>query len=278
MKKRGLLLVSILLLFSFLIVACGSSEDNEKSGEKEKKEIELTIDQTSVTTDENGKAIIEGTVDPKAKLSIDGTTVKQDSDGRFTFTKIINSDSEARVYAELIAVRKNYEDEKYSVIINNNSKAYNDNMAKQEAIQKEEADKAEKERKEAEEKAKQEEEAAAAKAATTDENTPSDDTVYGTLASKDTLTKEGDAFYKDEELDVLYSTVENDESTIRKDLDKNHLTELARGYMESDATLIQTVSDESFVYESPSINKTYTVDYMLNDEGYVIAVYVTQAM
>ncbi|EAD5566755.1 DUF4969 domain-containing protein [Listeria monocytogenes] len=279
MKKRGLLLVSILMLFSFLIVACGSSEDNEKSGEKEKKEIELTIDQTSVTTDENGKAIIEGTVDPKAKLSIDGTTVKQDSDGRFTFTKIINSDSEARVYAELIAVRKNYEDEKYSVIINNNSKAYNDNMAKQEAIQKEEA----------EEKAKQEEEAAAAKAATTDENTPSDDTVYGTLASKDTLTKEGDAFYKDEELDVLYSTVENDEifqvliqlgdeSTIRKDLDKNHLTELARGYMESDATLIQTVSDESFVYESPSINKTYTVDYMLNDEGYVIAVYVTQAM
>ncbi|MDC68730.1 DUF4969 domain-containing protein [Listeria monocytogenes] len=288
MKKRGLLLVSILLLFSFLTAACRSSEDNEKSGEKVKKEIELTIDQTTVTTDENGKALIEGTVDPKAKLSIDGTTVKQDSDGRFTFTKIINSDSEARVYAELIAVRKNYEDEKYSVIINNNSKAYNDNMAKQEAIQKEEAYKAEKERKEAEEKAKQEE-AAAAKAATTDENTPSDDTVYGTLASKDTLTKEGDAFYKDEELDVLYSTVENDEifqvliqlgdeSTIRKDLDKNHLTELARGYMESDATLIQTVSDESFVYESPSINKTYTVDYMLNDEGYVIAVYVTQAM
>ncbi|EAC3170960.1 DUF4969 domain-containing protein [Listeria monocytogenes] len=270
MKKRGLLLVSILMFFSFLTVACGSSENNEESGKKEKKEIELTIDQTTVTTDENGKALIEGTVDPKAKLSIDGATVKQDSDGRFTFTKIINSDSEARVYAKLIAVRKNYEDEEYSVIINNNSKAYNDNMAKQETIQKEE-------------------EEAAAKAATTDENTPSDDTVYGTLASKDTLTKEGDAFYKDEELDVLYSTVENDEifqvliqlgdeSTIRKDLDKNHLTELARGYMESDATLIQTVSDESFVYESPSINKTYTVDYMLNDEGYVIAVYVTQAM
>ncbi|MBC2076828.1 DUF4969 domain-containing protein [Listeria marthii] len=288
MKKRGLLLVSILMLFSFLTVACGSSEDNEESGEKEKKKIELTIDQTTVTTDENGKALIEGTVDPKAKLSIDGTTVKQDSDGRFTFTKIINSDSEARVYAKLIAVRKNYEDEEYSVIINNNSKAYNDNMAKQEAIQNEDAKKTDKERKEAEEKAKQEE-AAAAKAATTNENTPSDDTVYGTLASKDTLTKEGDAFYKDEELDVLYSTVENDEifqvliqlgdeSTIRKDLDKNHLTELARGYMESDATLIQTVSDESFVYESPSINKTYTVDYMLNDEGYVIAVYVTQAM
>ncbi|EAF4415918.1 DUF4969 domain-containing protein [Listeria monocytogenes] len=278
MKKRGLLLVSILMFFSFLTVACGSSENNEESGKKEKKEIELTIDQTTVTTDENGKALIEGTVDPKAKLSIDGATVKQDSDGRFTFTKIINSDSEARVYAKLIAVRKNYEDEEYSVIINNNSKSYNDNMAKQETIQKEEAAKAEKERKEAEEKAKQEEAAAAAKAATTDENTPSDDTVYGTLASKDTLTKEGDAFYKDEELDVLYSTVENDESTIRKDLDKNHLTELARGYMESDATLIQTVSDESFVYESPSINKTYTVDYMLNDEGYVIAVYVTQAM
>lgn len=289
MKKRGLLLVSILMFFSFLTVACGSSENNEESGKKEKKEIELTIDQTTVTTDENGKALIEGTVDPKAKLSIDGATVKQDSDGRFTFTKIINSDSEARVYAKLIAVRKNYEDEEYSVIINNNSKAYNDNMAKQETIQKEEAAKAEKERKEAEEKAKQEEEEAAAKAATTDENTPSDDTVYGTLASKDTLTKEGDTFYKDEELDVLYSTVENDEifqvliqlgdeSTIRKDLDKNHLTELARGYMESDATLIQTVSDESFVYESPSINKTYTVDYMLNDEGYVIAVYVTQAM
>ncbi|MBF2516966.1 DUF4969 domain-containing protein [Listeria marthii] len=283
MKKRGLLLVSILMLFSFLTVACGSSEDNEESGEKEKKKIELTIDQTTVTTDENGKALIEGTVDPKAKLSIDGTTVKQDSDGRFTFTKIINSDSEARVYAKLIAVRTNYEDEEYSVIINNNSKAYNDNMAKQEAIQNEEAKKTEKERKAAEEKAKQEE------AATTNENTPSDDTVYGTLASKDTLTKEGDAFYKDEELDVLYSTVENDEifqvliqlgdeSTIRKDLDKNHLTELARDYMESDATLIQTVSDESFVYESPSINKTYTVDYMLNDEGYVIAVYVTQAM
>lgn len=135
MKKRGLLLVSILMFFSFLTVACGSSENNEESGKKEKKEIELTIDQTTVTTDENGKALIEGTVDPKAKLSIDGATVKQDSDGRFTFTKIINSDSEARVYAKLIAVRKNYEDEEYSVIINNNSKAYNDNMAKQETIQ-----------------------------------------------------------------------------------------------------------------------------------------------
>lgn len=124
------------MFFSFLTVACGSSENNEESGKKEKKEIELTIDQTTVTTDENGKALIEGTVDPKAKLSIDGATVKQDSDGRFTFTKIINSDSEARVYAKLIAVRKNYEDEEYSVIINNNSKAYNDNMAKQETIQK----------------------------------------------------------------------------------------------------------------------------------------------
>ncbi|MBC2330989.1 DUF4969 domain-containing protein [Listeria swaminathanii] len=289
MKKRCLLLLSILMLFSFWTVACGNTEKKEESQELTKKEIELTIDQTTVTTDENGKALIEGTVDPKAKLSIDGTTVKQDSDGRFTFTKIINSDSEARVYAKLIAVRKNYEDEEYSVIINNNSKAYNDNMAKQEAKQKEEAEKAEKERKEAEEKAKQEEEAAAAKAAMNDENTPSDDTVYGTLASKDSLTKEDDILYKDEELDVLYSIVENDEifqviiqlgdeSTIRKDLDKGHLTELARDYMESDATLTQTVSDESFVYQSPSINKTYTVDYMLNDEGYVIAIYVTQAM
>ncbi|MBA5770773.1 DUF4969 domain-containing protein, partial [Escherichia coli] len=74
---------------------------------------------------------------------------------------------------------------KYTITITNNSKAYNDNMVKQEAIQKEEAEKAEKERKETEEKAKQEEEAAAAKAAMNDENTPSDDTVYGTLASKD---------------------------------------------------------------------------------------------
>lgn len=89
MKKRGLLLVSILMLFSFLTAACGSSEDNEKSGEKEKKEIELTIDQTTVTTDENGKALIEGTVDPKAKLSIDGTTVKQDSDGDLLLPKLL---------------------------------------------------------------------------------------------------------------------------------------------------------------------------------------------
>ncbi|MDT0091546.1 DUF4969 domain-containing protein [Listeria marthii] len=283
MKKRGLLLVSILMLFSFLTVACGSSEDNEESGEISTKEIVLTVDDPIIPTDENGEATIEGTVDPKSKLTIDGKAVKQDDNGRFTYTYSLTNDNVAEVDVKLLAVRKNYKDEKYTITITNNSKGYNDNMAKQEAIQKEEAEKAEKERKEAEQKAKQEE------AATTNENTPSDDTVYGTLASKDTLTKEGDAFYKDEELDVLYSTVENDEifqvliqlgdeSTIRKDLDKNHLTELARGYMESDATLIQTVSDESFVYESPSINKTYTVDYMLNDEGYVIAVYVTQAM
>ncbi|MBC2062286.1 DUF4969 domain-containing protein [Listeria marthii] len=283
MKKRGLLLVSILMLFSFLTVACGSSEDNEESGEISTKEIELTVDDPIIPTDENGEATIEGTVDPKSKLTIDGKAVKQDDNGRFTYTYSLTNDNVAEVDVKLLAVRKNYKDEKYTITITNNSKGYNDNMAKQEAIQKEEAEKAEKERKEAEQKAKQEE------AATTNENTPSDDTAYGTLASKDTLTKEGDTFYKDEELDVLYSTVENDEifqvliqlgdeSTIRKDLDKNHLTELARGYMESDATLIQTVSDESFVYESPSINKTYTVDYMLNDEGYVIAVYVTQAM
>ncbi|ENZ4722342.1 DUF4969 domain-containing protein [Listeria monocytogenes] len=288
MKKRGLLLVSVLMLFIFLTVACGSSEDNEESGEISTKEIELTVDDPIIPTDENGEATIEGTVDPKSKLTIDGKAVKKDDSGRFTYTYSLTNDNVAEVDVKLLAVRKNYKDEKYTITITNNSKAYNDNMVKQEAIQKEEAEKAKKERKEAEEKAKQEEEAAAAKAATTDENTPSDDTVYGTLASKDTLTKEGDAFYKDEALDVLYSTVENDEifqvliqlgdeSTIRKDLDKNHLTELARDYMESDATLIQTVSDESFVYESPSINKTYTVNYMLNDEGYVIAVYVTQA-
>ncbi|HEM2074443.1 TPA: DUF4969 domain-containing protein, partial [Listeria monocytogenes] len=271
MKKRGLLLVSVLMLFIFLTVACGSSEDNEESGEISTKEIELTVDDPIIPTDENGEATIEGTVDPKSKLTIDGKAVKKDDSGRFTYTYSLPNDNVAEVDVKLLAVRKNYKDEKYTITITNNSKAYNDNMVKQEAIQKEEAEKAEKERKEAEEKAKQEEEAAAAKAATTDENTPSDDTVYGTLASKDTLTKEGDAFYKDEALDVLYSTVENDEifqvliqlgdeSTIRKDLDKNHLTELARDYMESDATLIQTVSDESFVYESPSINKTYTVD------------------
>ncbi|QWL12657.1 DUF4969 domain-containing protein, partial [Listeria monocytogenes] len=40
MKKRGLLLVSILMFFSFLTVACGSSENNEESGEISTKEIE----------------------------------------------------------------------------------------------------------------------------------------------------------------------------------------------------------------------------------------------
>lgn len=44
MKKRGLLLVSVLMLFIFLTVACGSSEDNEESGEISTKEIELTVD------------------------------------------------------------------------------------------------------------------------------------------------------------------------------------------------------------------------------------------
>lgn len=79
-------------------------------------------------------------------------------------------------------------------------------MVKQEAIQKEEAEKAEKERKETEEKAKQEEEAAAAKAAMNDENTPSDDTVYGTLASKDTLTKRVMHFIKMKHL--MYSILQ----------------------------------------------------------------------
>lgn len=44
-----------------------------------------------------------------------------------------------------------------------------------------------------------------------DENMFFDDIVYGILVSKDILIKEGDVFYKDEEFDVFYFIVENDE-------------------------------------------------------------------
>ncbi len=144
MKKRGLLLVSVLMLFIFLTVACGSSEDNEESGEISTKEIELTVDDPIIPTDENGEATIEGTVDPKSKLTIDGKAVKKDDSGRFTYTYSLTNDNVAEVDVKLLAVRKNYKDEKYTITITNNSKAYNDNMVKQEAIQKEEAEKAEK--------------------------------------------------------------------------------------------------------------------------------------
>lgn len=106
MKKRGLLLVSVLMLFIFLTVACGSSEDNEESGEISTKEIELTVDDPIIPTDENGEATIEGTVDPKSKLTIDGKAVKKDDSGRFTYTYSLTNDNVAEVDVKLLAVRK----------------------------------------------------------------------------------------------------------------------------------------------------------------------------
>lgn len=110
----------------------------------------------------------------------------------------------------------------------------------------------------------------------------SENRVYGVLKNEK-AEQTSDTFYKETVtpfMNVLYTTVENKEiflvdvniSKLPSDLelDKQHLTELAADYMETDATLIQTKSDTNFIYESASINKKYEVIYTLDDSGQVI--------
>ncbi|MBC1316644.1 Ltp family lipoprotein [Listeria booriae] len=140
--KKILALMGVLLVFSFGLVACGNGgakEDTkpEKTPKiEEKKEIELTIDQSYIQSDDNGKVVIKGKVDPKASLSSEGNKIKVDPNGAFTYELSFKDDSESSIVASLRATKEGYNDKDYDVTVYNNSKSYKEKVAKEEAAQK----------------------------------------------------------------------------------------------------------------------------------------------
>ncbi|MBC2309290.1 Ltp family lipoprotein [Listeria booriae] len=161
--KKILALMGVLLVFSFGLVACGNEQaKGDTQAEKtpkveEKKDIELTIDQSYIQSDDNGKVVIKGKVDPKASLSSEGKQIAVDSNGSFTYELSFKDDSESEIVATLRAIKEGYNDKDYDVTVYNNSKSYKEKVAKEEAAQKKEAEKIAKENALAAEKAAKEE-------------------------------------------------------------------------------------------------------------------------
>lgn len=108
-------------------------------------------------------------------------------------------------------------------------------------------------------------------------------TVFGTLDTMK-LKKTSDSMYLDEERDVMYLMAGEEVFQVEVnfdpalglnvELDKAHLTNHAMDYMAADASLVQTVSEKEFVYESASLGKKYTV--VFSGEEAVTRVIVSQ--
>lgn len=81
--------VTLLVCCSVALVGCGSGNNDTTSSStaqstSEVKKLKLTVAK-EVTTDDTGKATIEGTTDPEAKIKIEDDTVTADNKGKFTY-------------------------------------------------------------------------------------------------------------------------------------------------------------------------------------------------
>lgn len=224
------------------------------------------------TTDSSGIPTIEGATQPGTRLVIEDTEMFADSKGHFSYKAAPLSVDEQSKEIKILAKKDGYAQASQTVTVSNKSTTYLEKDAKEQQ-----------ERKKA-----RAEQAAREKDAIAKEKVPiaSQNTVYGVLDTTG-LTKENDELYKDESNDILYSVVENnnifqviiglgEDSTFDKNKDNSHLMELAMDYMNNDASLVQALSDESFIYNSPSLNKKYQVDFSLGLNQNVVGIYVTQ--
>lgn len=179
-KKKEKKVVSYTLLSTFIIMILGAlllptvedetaKADKEESISKEepvskiekKKEIKFTIENHTIETDENGKAVIKGTIDKDANLIVDGKEITKNTNGDFTYDVFFEDKMEHSKKITLYASKKGYEDMDYIVTVFNNTKIYKEKMAKEAeaAAKKAEEDKKAREKEEAIQKAKEEEEA-----------------------------------------------------------------------------------------------------------------------
>ncbi|MBF2653910.1 Ltp family lipoprotein [Listeria seeligeri] len=144
-------------------VAKADKEEVSKKAKK-KKEITLSFVEQTVTTDENGKVKIEGTVTPGSDLASGNETIPVNSEGHFSYTTTASDNTVLENYVYITATKKGYADNTQEVTILNNSNAYNEHAKKVAAEQKAAdekvaAEEAKREAEEAAKKAKEEEQA-----------------------------------------------------------------------------------------------------------------------
>lgn len=258
MKKIMFGFVALLLVFG--MAACGDSTNSEKpkkekrveKKELKKEKIDFSVEKKKYKTDKNGYVTIRGNVTPGSSVEVDFDKAKVDDQGNVSFKTKLDKDTNKKEF-NIEASNKDYISKTIYVTVLNKSIDRKSHLKKVKYEKK---------------------------------HTASNDTVYGKLTNTEELTKETDELYKDEKNDIMYSVVENDEiyqvsiglgddSFFEISKDKNHLIELARDYMEKDATLVQTISDQSFIYKSPKLNKKYNVDFEVNDDNKVFEVLIT---
>ncbi|EHY0679268.1 DUF4969 domain-containing protein [Listeria monocytogenes] len=169
-KKKKKKVASFAMLGTFIIMIIGASilppvetetnkadKDTPSSKVEKKKEIDFTVENSTISSDENGKAVIKGTVDPKAKLIVNGEELTKDSKGAFIYDVILENKLDHSKEITFSASKKGYEDKSYIVTVLNKTKEYQEKVAKEEAAKKAEDEKKAKEAKAAAEKAEKEE-------------------------------------------------------------------------------------------------------------------------
>lgn len=263
MKKLVAMALTITCLF--ILAACGNygesktkKNDSEKSLDKkvEKKELDYSFEKNLYDTDKNGNVVIKGKINKGASVNLNSTPIDVDKNGNVTYKTKVNKKID-QLDLTFTGTKAGYEDDQKTITIKNIS-----NERKQYVI--------DKKKKEAYKR----------------KHTPKDDTVYGTLTETYNYTEEMEDLYKDEENDIMYTTVENDkiyqvaiglgdDSNFDLLKDKPYLIKLAKKYMQDDSKLIQTISDKSFIYKSDGLNKKYNVDFEVNDDNKVFEVLIT---
>ncbi|EOL9688649.1 hypothetical protein ACNAG8_002279 [Listeria monocytogenes] len=260
--KKIIMLLSIIPL-CFLITACtfstnteeGSTSDNKESNKK-KKDLDFAFDKTEYETDKNGNVEIKGTVTKGADVNLNNTSIDTDENGNILYRTTLDEKVD-QLDLNFEAYKKGYNSQIITVVLKNNSSARKDYVSKEK-------------QKEAYEK----------------EHRPQDNTVYGTLVDKYGLTEESEDLFHDESKNVMYTIVENDvifqasielgdNSLYDADKDKTYLLDLASYYMQDDAKLVDTISENSFVYKSSKINKKYNVDFVPDNNNKIIVINVT---
>ncbi|WP_228469910.1 Ltp family lipoprotein [Listeria welshimeri] len=148
-KKKKKKIASFSILGAFVIMILGAAlfppvEDETAKADKEeinnkiekKKEIEFTVENSTIDTDDYGKAVVKGTVDPDAKLMVNGEELTKDTKGAFTYDVSLENKFDYSKEITISASKKGYEDTNYIVTILNKTREYKEKIAKEEAAQK----------------------------------------------------------------------------------------------------------------------------------------------
>ncbi|EAD4838437.1 hypothetical protein WN83_14250 [Listeria monocytogenes] len=263
--RKGFLIVNLLLAFGFVLAACGNdnvkqkntneTEDKKESNE-EKKDLDFSFDKTEYETDKDGNVEIKGTVTKGADVTLNNTSIDTDENGNILYRTTLDENVD-KLDLNFEAYKEGYESQIITVLLKNNSSSRKDFVTKEQ--QKKDYEK---------------------------EHRPQDNTVYGVLVDKYDLTEESEDLFHDESKNVIYTIVENDiifqasielgdDSLYDANKDKTYLLDLASSYMQNDAKLVDTISENSFIYKSSKINKKYNVDFVPDNNNKIIVINIT---